>query len=188
MDRRILGKRIREERTRIGLTQEQIAEYMDVSTTYIGLVERGERAVTLEKLVLLAECFHVTVDSLLREAERQESLDKKEQLLFLWSRAVPEDQDKILAIMDIIIHGASRVRRSVTRWGKRVRRSAAGWGKRAYAGKRHSRETAYIIPAEAPHFRIRRIYARRHTKKMQKISASFCMPILPAQFPHPNIS
>ena len=108
MDRRILGKRIREERTRIGLTQEQIAEYMDVSTTYIGLVERGERAVTLEKLVLLAECFHVTVDSLLREAERQESLDKKEQLLFLWSRAVPEDQDKSLAIMDIIIHGASQ--------------------------------------------------------------------------------
>lgn len=81
---------------------------MDVSTTYIGLVERGERAVTLEKLVLLAECFHVTVDSLLRETERQESLDKKEQLLFLWSRAIPEDQDKILAIMDIIIHGAAQ--------------------------------------------------------------------------------
>lgn len=41
MDRKLLGKRIREERMRIGLTQEQIAEYIDVSTTYIGLVERG---------------------------------------------------------------------------------------------------------------------------------------------------
>ena len=57
MDRKLLGKRIREERMRIGLTQEQIAEYIDVSTTYIGLVERGERSVTLEKLVLLAECL-----------------------------------------------------------------------------------------------------------------------------------
>ena len=36
MDRKLLGKRIREERMRIGLTQEQIAEYIDVSTTYIG--------------------------------------------------------------------------------------------------------------------------------------------------------
>ena len=41
MDRKILGKRIREERMRIGLTQEQIAEYIDVSTTYIGFIERG---------------------------------------------------------------------------------------------------------------------------------------------------
>ena len=35
MDRKLLGRRIREERIRIGLTQEQIAEKINVSTTYV---------------------------------------------------------------------------------------------------------------------------------------------------------
>ena len=107
MDRKLLGKRIREERMRIGLTQEQIAEYIDVSTTYIGLVERGERSVTLEKLVLLAECFHVTIDSLLRDAPR-EAAGREEQLRYLWNRASLEDQEKILSIIDIILNGVRR--------------------------------------------------------------------------------
>lgn len=61
MNRTILGKRLREERIHCNMTQEQVAEYINVSTTYIGLIERGERSVTLEKLISLAECFHVTV-------------------------------------------------------------------------------------------------------------------------------
>lgn len=105
MDRKKLGTRIREERTRIGLTQEQIAEYIDVSTTYIGFIERGERSVTLEKLMLLAECFHVTIDSLLHDSPTQESISREEELKCLWSLASPEEQKKILAIVDIIING-----------------------------------------------------------------------------------
>lgn len=35
----------------MNLTQEQLAEAAGVSTTYIGLVEHGQRAVTLEKLI-----------------------------------------------------------------------------------------------------------------------------------------
>ena len=67
IDRKMLGRRIREERLRLGMTQEEVASRVDVSTTYIGFIERGERSVTLEKLVLLAQCFGVTIDSLLRE-------------------------------------------------------------------------------------------------------------------------
>ena len=68
MDRIILGKRLREERLHCGMTQEQVAEYINVSTTYVGLIERGERSVTLEKLILLAKCFHVTIDYLLEDS------------------------------------------------------------------------------------------------------------------------
>jgi len=65
MDRKTLGRRIKEERMRTGLTREQLAKSMAVSTTYIGFVERGERSITLEKLIMLAECLHVTIDSLI---------------------------------------------------------------------------------------------------------------------------
>ena len=104
MDRKILGKRIREERMRIGLTQEQVAEYIDVSTTYIGFIERGERSVTLEKLALLAQCFHVTIDSLLRERPVQDSaMSVDEQLFSLWETASLDEKKLILSIGDVIV-------------------------------------------------------------------------------------
>lgn len=105
MDRKILGKRIREERVRIGMTQEQMAEYIDVSTTYIGFIERGERSVTLEKLIMLAECFHVTIDYLLHEPSiEQEENNNEKKLLFLWRLASPDERNMILSIVDVIVN------------------------------------------------------------------------------------
>ncbi|MDE6918048.1 MAG: helix-turn-helix domain-containing protein [Lachnospiraceae bacterium] len=103
MDRKLLGKRIREERVRIGLTQEQIAESINVSTTYIGFIERGERSVTLEKLILLAECFHVPIDSLLHEIPDDGPQAKENQLQSVWSRASNDDKDLILSIAEVIV-------------------------------------------------------------------------------------
>ena len=40
MDYQALGKRIREERLKLHLTQEKLAEDIGVSNTYIGLIER----------------------------------------------------------------------------------------------------------------------------------------------------
>ena len=42
MDYIYLGKRIREERLKKHLTQEQLAEYSDISLSYMGQIERGE--------------------------------------------------------------------------------------------------------------------------------------------------
>lgn len=103
MDRKLLGKRIREERTRIGLTQEQMAERINVSTTYIGFVERGERSVTLEKLIQLAECFHVPIDTLLHEIPDDGPEAKENQLQTLWNRASNDDKDLILSIAEVIV-------------------------------------------------------------------------------------
>ncbi len=103
MDRKVLGKRIREERLRVGLTQEQVAERIDVSTTYIGFVERGERSVTLEKLACLAECFHVPIDSLISESTASVSDEAQfEKLRMLWNMAAAEDRSLILSIADVI--------------------------------------------------------------------------------------
>lgn len=67
MDYKFLGKRIREERLRLNLTQEKLAESIDVSDSYIGQIERGEKSLTLDTLVRLANRFGVTLDYLLQE-------------------------------------------------------------------------------------------------------------------------
>ena len=68
MDYEKLGKRIREERTKLNLTQAQLAENVDISDTYMGAIERGERGVTLDTLVRLANRLGVTVDYLLSDS------------------------------------------------------------------------------------------------------------------------
>lgn len=65
--RALLGKRIREERLKLNLTQEKLAEDVDLTTAYIGQIERGERSLTLENLIAVANRLDVTVDYLLSD-------------------------------------------------------------------------------------------------------------------------
>lgn len=68
MDYKRLGKRIREERLRLNLTQAQLAEAIDISNTYMGAIERGERSLTLDTLVRLVNRLGITVDYLLSDS------------------------------------------------------------------------------------------------------------------------
>lgn len=68
MDYKRLGQRIREERQHLNLTQAELAEAVDISDTYMGAIERGERGLTLDTLVNLANRLGVTVDYLLSDS------------------------------------------------------------------------------------------------------------------------
>lgn len=68
MDYKRLGERIRQERRRLNLTQAQLAEAVDISDTYMGAIERGERSLTLDTLVRLVNRLGVTVDYLLSDS------------------------------------------------------------------------------------------------------------------------
>jgi len=65
MDYKRLGQRIREERLRLNLTQSALAEAIEISDTYMGAIERGERSLTLDTLVRLVNRLGVTVDYML---------------------------------------------------------------------------------------------------------------------------
>ncbi len=68
MDYKRLGKRIREERHRLNLTQAQLAEDIDISDTYMGAIKRGERSLTLDTLVRLVNRLGVSVDYMLSDS------------------------------------------------------------------------------------------------------------------------
>ncbi len=104
MNRIALGKRLREERLHSGLTQEQVAEAINVSTTYIGLIEHGERSVTLDKLILLSQCFHVSIDYLLQDAIPLTNTIQEKQLLSLWHKADEQERETILSLIRSIVH------------------------------------------------------------------------------------
>ena len=55
-----LGNRIRLARKAKGITQERLAELANLSTTYIGRLERGEKTPSIETLVGLADSLQVS--------------------------------------------------------------------------------------------------------------------------------
>lgn len=59
------GQRIRALRTARGLTQEKLAELTGFHRTYIGMVERGERNISLNNIGVFAETFELSVSELL---------------------------------------------------------------------------------------------------------------------------
>ncbi len=64
----LLGRRIREERLKLNLTQERLAEDVKLSTAYIWMIERGERSLTLENLTAVANRLGVSIDYLLSDS------------------------------------------------------------------------------------------------------------------------
>lgn len=104
MDRKALGKRIRAERQQLNLTQEKLAELISVSSTYIGFIERGERTVTLEKLIQIANTLHVSVDYLLSDSMEASPDSRFSLLKNLWQQATPSEQALILDLVRSVLH------------------------------------------------------------------------------------
>ncbi len=61
----ILGKRIKEQRKKLGLTQKELGEIINVTKVSICCYEKGTRTPTLETLKVLAETFNVDINYLL---------------------------------------------------------------------------------------------------------------------------
>jgi transcriptional regulator with XRE-family HTH domain len=51
------GKKVREERKKKGFSQEQLAEKASVHRTYIGMIERGEKNITLLNIEKIANAL-----------------------------------------------------------------------------------------------------------------------------------
>ena len=60
----MLSETIYRLRRRAGLSQEQLAETIGVSRQAISKWESGTSTPELDKLLVLSECFHVTLDEL----------------------------------------------------------------------------------------------------------------------------
>lgn len=65
LDYRAIGKRIKIARIKADLTQERLAEAVEISPTHLSNIETGTTRVSLTAIVNLANALSVTVDDLL---------------------------------------------------------------------------------------------------------------------------
>ena len=75
MNYRELGRRIRQQRTLCGMTQEELAEKSCISCSFVGHIERGEKKFSIGTLVSLCNALGVSPNYLLQDSLDTSVLD-----------------------------------------------------------------------------------------------------------------
>lgn len=89
------GPRVRRIRNGLGLTQTAMAEALDISPSYLNLIERNQRPLTVQLLLKLAAVYKVDLDELQGEAGGTASQLREVFADPLLSGEVPGDQELI---------------------------------------------------------------------------------------------
>ena len=61
------GKKVKEHRLKIGLSQEKLAARAEVHRTYIGMIERAEKNITLVNIEKIAHALEIKIKDLFDE-------------------------------------------------------------------------------------------------------------------------
>lgn len=88
----LLGQKIRKLRTIHHFSQADLAEIIEVSTNYIGQLERGDRKPSLETLVSLCNALHTTMDYLLSDSLNQNDEQISLDILSQLSKLSPDEK------------------------------------------------------------------------------------------------
>ena len=71
----MLAKNIKYLRKKNGISQQELADALDVPRTTLGDYERGKTEPNIATLISLAECFDITLDALLREKVEHKDME-----------------------------------------------------------------------------------------------------------------
>ena len=67
MDMVAIGSRIKAAREQAQLTQEELAEIIDISPTHMSVIERGVKTPTLDPFVKIVNALNISSDALLQD-------------------------------------------------------------------------------------------------------------------------
>jgi transcriptional regulator with XRE-family HTH domain len=103
-ERKRLGRRLQRLRRLRGLTQEQLAERIDINPKYLSSVERGEENPTLDLLLRLGEGLQVELPELFQYAQEGESRDRlRQQMERLVANLSEEELRRVVRVLEALI-------------------------------------------------------------------------------------
>lgn len=98
-----IGKRIKQCRERLGLTQEQFAEKTGFTANYISTLERGASFPRCEKLIILLNALEVSADAIFCDVVDHSAKYKASQLS-QEIEALPLDaQKRIIQMVELMV-------------------------------------------------------------------------------------
>ena len=103
MDSKKVGKRIKDVRTAHGLTQDALAQMIDLTPKYISNVECGVKTPTLPTFVAIANALGCDANSLLSDVLDTTTSQESGLIASRLSELPPIEQRKILRVVSVMI-------------------------------------------------------------------------------------
>lgn len=89
MERKLLGKRIKEVRKARSLTAERLSELCHIDATYLRQIEGGKKMPSLPVFTDLCNALHISPAYLLKDALEHNEFSDLGELSALWEQASP---------------------------------------------------------------------------------------------------
>ena len=99
MNQKAIGRRIKAAREKKRLTQEQLAELVDLSPMHVSVIERGVKLPKLETLINIANILDVSADELLQDVVNNQTKLYASEASELINQLSREDQRRVLAAL-----------------------------------------------------------------------------------------
>lgn len=104
-----IGKNLRKFREIKKLRQEDLAEKTDLTTNYIGMIERGEKIPSLETFINILNSLGVSADMVLSDVLDNGYTVKDSLLNEKLEKLVPEDKNRIYEVIDTMMKHSKQI-------------------------------------------------------------------------------
>ena len=101
-DYSVIGKRIKEARNNQNLTQEELADELNISVAFLSRVETGKSHINLKRLTQIAEFLKVSPGYLLTGSNTTSKDYLKEDFKNILDKCSPEQQKLIYEISEFV--------------------------------------------------------------------------------------
>lgn len=108
MNSRMIGKRIRFYRESKKWTQEEFAEKVGLSLTYIGMLERGDKIPKLETFIRIANTLEVSADMLLADVLTTGYSVKSTEMTSKLEKLPSAERERIYAVVETLIQQSTK--------------------------------------------------------------------------------
>ena len=96
VNNKAIGRNIRNARKAQGMTQEKLAEIVDISPTHMSVIERGVKTPKLDTFVRIANALGVSADALLQDGVDHANESIMAELSIRIGRLPQKEQTRIL--------------------------------------------------------------------------------------------
>lgn len=103
VDYKLIGMRIKTKRNAIGMTQESLAEKLDVSVGYISQIERGITKISLGTLAEISSVLGVDLSFFVTGTATGGIAYMQDDLIKKFAKLSSKQRQQILAFMDIML-------------------------------------------------------------------------------------
>ena len=101
-DYSVIGRRIKEARNSQNLTQEELADELNISVAFLSRVETGKSHINLKRLTQIAEFLKVSPGYLLTGSNTTSKEYLKEDFRLILEECTPEQRQLIYKISELI--------------------------------------------------------------------------------------